>query len=131
MSTKKTPQPTASELAILQLLWERGPLPVKEVHAALSEEKAVVYTTVLKTMQVMLERGMLERESVGRKHIYRAAISQESTQNKLLDNFLNRTFGGSAKRLVMRALGNYKTSEEDIAELKALIDQLEKDKPDQ
>ena len=131
MSTKKTPQPTASELAVLQLLWERGPLPVKEVHESLSEEKAVVYTTVLKTMQVMMERGMLERESVGRKHIYRAAISQESTQNKLLDNFLNRTFGGSAKRLVMRALGNYKTSEEDIAELKALIDQLEKDKPDQ
>jgi len=131
MSPKNTPQPTASELAVLQLLWERGPLPVKEVHAALSEEKDVVYTTVLKTMQVMLDRGMLERESVGRKHIYQAAISQESTQNKLLDTFLQRTFGGSAKRLVMRALGNYKTTEQDIAELKALIDQLENNKPDE
>lgn len=130
MSTPNVPQPTASELAVLQLLWERGPLPVKAVHAALAEEKPVVYTTVLKTMQVMYERGMLERESQGRAHIYRAAISQESTQNQLLDSFLQRTFGGSAKRLVMRALGNYQASQEDIDDLKAMIEKLENDKPD-
>lgn len=80
-------QPTASELAILQILWQRGPLPVRTVHEVLAEEKEVVYTTILKTMQVMLERGFLERESVGRKHIYRAAIAQEDTQDKLLDTF--------------------------------------------
>ena len=70
------PQPTASELAILQLLWERGPLAVKDIHEALSVEKEVVYTTILKTMQVMMERGFLDRESQGRKHIYSAAIAQ-------------------------------------------------------
>lgn len=125
MSAPQKLQPTASELAVLQLLWERGPLPVKAIHKVLSKEKDVVYTTVLKTMQVMLERGFLERESVGRKHIYQAAIEQEDTQNKLLDTFLQRTFGGSAKGLVMRALGNYQTSKKDIEELKALINNLE------
>lgn len=122
---KQPHQPTASELAILQYLWTNGPQPVKVIHEALSQEKEIVYTTVLKTMQVMMERGFLKRESVGRKHIYEAAIEQESTQNQLMDTFLNRTFGGSAKRMVMRALGNYKTSRKDIEELKALINNLE------
>lgn len=117
--------PTASELAILQLLWERGPLSVKDVHNSLTAQKPVVYTTVLKTMQVMTERGMLSRESVGKKHIYAAAIARERTQNNLLDSFLHKTFGGSAKQLVMRALGNYKTSAADIEELKAYIAQME------
>jgi len=127
MSSKKV-QPTASELAVLQLLWEREPLSVKEIHEALSDEKDIVYTTVLKTLQVMLERGMVEREQVGRKHIYSAAISQENTQDQLLDTFLKSTFGGSAKSLVMRALGNYSTSKKDIEELKGLIESMENDK---
>lgn len=120
-------QPTTSELAILTILWEEGPQPVKAIHEKLAEEKEVVYTTILKTMQVMLERGFLDRESQGRKHIYRAAIAKEDTQDKLLDTFMNRAFGGSAKRLAMRALGNYKTSKEDLDELKALIEKMEKD----
>lgn len=127
MSKDKTNQPTASELAILAILWERGPLPVKAIHEQLSEEKAVVYTTILKTMQVMTDRGFLARESQGRKHIYRAAIAREDTQDSLLDTFVNRAFGGSAKNLAMRALGNYKTSKEDLDELKALIEKIEKD----
>ena len=117
--------PTASELAILQLLWERGPLTVRQVHDALSEEKDVVYTTILKTMQVMLDRDFLSREVKGRGHLYAAAIAKADTQDKLLDTFLQRAFGGSAKGLVMRALGNYRTSRKDIEELKALIDRLE------
>lgn len=117
--------PTASELAILQLLWERGDMTVRQVHDALAEEKEVVYTTILKTMQVMLERGFLEREAQGRGHLYRAAIAREATQDTLLDTFLQRTFAGSAKGLVMRALGKYKTSKEDLDELKALIDRIE------
>jgi predicted transcriptional regulator len=117
--------PTASELAILQLLWDRGPLSVRQVHDALAEDKEVVYTTILKTMQVMLDRGFLSREQQGRAHIYRAAIDRAPTQDQLLDRFLNRAFGGSAKGLVMRALGNYRTSKDDIAELKALIDRIE------
>ena len=118
-------QPTASELAILQSLWERGPLPVKESHAVLSVQKEVVYTTILKTMQVMYDRGFLARESQGRKHIYRAAVQQDATQDQLLDSFVQRTFGGSAKRLVMRALGNMNTTKEDLEELKSLINRLE------
>ncbi len=128
MSKDQNNQPTASELAVLQLLWERGPLAVKDIHATLSQDRDVVYTTVLKTMQVMFERGYLTRESQGRKHIYAAAIAQQDTQNSLLDTFIDRTFGGSAKELAMRALGNYKTTKEDIDELKALIDKLENNK---
>lgn len=128
MSKGKNNQPTASELAVLQLLWERGGLPVKAVHEELSKEREVVYTTVLKTLQVMLERGFVSRESQGRKHIYHAAIAREETQNSLLDTFIDRAFGGSAKELAMRALGNYKTTQSDIDDLKALIDDLEKNK---
>lgn len=124
----ENPQPNPSELAVLQLLWERGPLTVKEVHEALTAdgEKSIIYTTVLKTMQLMLERGMVARKSsLGRQHIYEAILSQENTQNELLDTFLQRTFGGSAKSLVMRALGNYSTTQADIDELKNLIESIE------
>ena len=117
--------PTASELAILQLLWANGPLSVKEVHLALERDKAVVYTTVLKTMQVMMERGMLDRTSEGRKHIYHAVIAQTDTQNKLLDSFLDKTFGGSSKNLVMRALGQHTPEGDELEELKAYINSLE------
>ncbi len=98
---------------------------VKEVHERFAEAREVKYTTTLKTMQVMFERGYLSRESQGRKHIYSAAVEQQSTQDGLLDTFMKRTFGGSAKALAMRALGNYKTTQSDIEELKALIDKLE------
>lgn len=125
MSRDQNQQPTASELSILNLLWDRGPLAVRDIHEALSAEKDIVYTTVLKTMQVMLERGFLERESQGRKHIYSAAIAREDTQDQLLDTFLDRTFGGSVKSLAMRALGNYRTSKSDIEELKALLNKIE------
>jgi len=125
---KKQTAPTASELAILQLLWTNGPLSVKEVHESLDQDKPVVYTTVLKTMQVMMERGMLDRTSEGRKHIYRAVIAQTATQDKLLDSFLAKTFGGSAKKLVMRALGTHTPDAEELEELKAYIDSLENKK---
>lgn len=121
-------QPHPSELAVLQLLWERGPLTVKEVHEALTAngEKSIIYTTVLKTMQVMLERGFVERKSsLGRKHVYEAILNQESTQDEFLGTFLQRTFGGSAKSVVMRALGNYSTTQADIDELKNLIAAIE------
>jgi len=120
--------PTASELAILQLLWKNGPLSVKDVHEALDRDKPVVYTTVLKTMQVMMERGMLDRTTEGRKHIYRAVIAQVATQDKLLDSFLNKTFGGSAQKLVMRALGKHTPGPQELEELKAYIDRLENQK---
>ena len=117
--------PTASELAILQLLWANGPLSVKDIHVVLDHDKPVVYTTVLKTMQVMMERGMLDRSSEGRKHIYRAVIAETATQDKLLDSFLDKTFSGSAKKLVMRALGKHTPDSAELDELKAFIDSLE------
>ena len=123
----KSTSPTAAELAVLQLLWQRGPLSVKDVHEALDSDKPVVYTTVLKTMQVMMEKEMLDRTSAGRKHIYRAILEQDATQDTLLDSFLDKTFGGSAKSLVMRALGKHTPSADEIDELKAFLDQLEGD----
>ena len=125
MSKNKKRQPSAAEVEILQILWSGGAQSVKEVHERFAKAREVKYTTTLKTMQVMFERGYLSRESQGRKHIYSAAVEQQSTQDGLLDTFMKRTFGGSAKALAMRALGNYKTTQSDIEELKALIDKLE------
>ena len=127
-SDKSNTTPTSSELAILQLLWNNGPSSVKEIHAALERDKPVVYTTVLKTMQVMMERGMLGRTESGRKHIYHSIIEQEDTQNKLLDSFLNKTFSGSAKELVMRALGKHTPDEAELDELRSFIDSLDNQK---
>ena len=129
MKNKQSPNaPTASELAILQLLWTNGPLSVKAIHEALERDKPIVYTTVLKTMQVMMERGMLDRVSEGRKHIYSALIKQDATQDKLLDTFLDKAFGGSATKLVMRALGQHTPDKDELEELKAYIDSLENKK---
>ena len=117
--------PTAAELAVLQQLWRRGPLSVRQVHDSLDGAKPVVYTTVLKTMQVMYERGLLSREQAGRKHIYAAAVAQEATQDTLLDTFLDRAFGGSAKTLVMRALGKHTPSAAELDELRAFLNDLD------
>lgn len=118
-------QPTSSELAILQILWQKGPATVREVHDLLAPEKDVRYTTTLKTMQVMHSRGFIQREIAGSNHVYQAVIAQEATQTALLDTFLQRTFGGSALRLVMKALGNYEASPEELEQLKKVIAQKE------
>lgn len=118
-------QPTSSELAVLQILWQRGPSTAREVHDELAGEKQVRYTTTLKTMQVMETRGLVRREVEGQKHVFHAAIAQEDTQTALLDSFLQRTFGGSALRLVMKALGNYDPSQQELDQLKEIIRQKE------
>ena len=123
-----TAPPTAAELAILQVLWTRGPASVRDVHAGLHAERPVVYTTVLKLMQIMHERGLLTREAEGRRHIYTAAVERDATQDTLLDSFLSKAFGGSAKTLVMRALGKHTPDAADIDELRAFLDELEADK---
>ncbi len=126
MSKEEKTNPTPSELEILQFLWKHGPSTVKQIHEELEKTKEVRYTTTLKTMQVMFERGMLKREAQGRKHIYQASIAEEETQDVLLDRFLNKTFRGSALKLVMRALGNYDATQSDLNQLKDYIDQMEK-----
>lgn len=123
-------EPTPGELAILHELWKRGPLSVREIYDAINADRSVVYTTVLKTMQIALERGLLTRQIIGRKHIYQAAVGKESIQENLLDTFLDRTFGGSTKGLVMRALGNGRASKEEIQELRNFLDQLDTENDD-
>ncbi|MCF8361621.1 MAG: BlaI/MecI/CopY family transcriptional regulator [Prolixibacteraceae bacterium] len=124
MSGKKT-TPTASELEILNVLWAHGPLTVKSVHEALSSSKDVGYTTTLKIMQNMHDKGFVSRKPEGRSHIYEAAYEQEETRGRLLDRFVESTFSGSASSLVMQLLGNKKTSKKELDEIKRIIDEID------
>src|SRR5688572_5907044 len=129
MADKNTPvKPTESELEILQLLWEHGPSTVRFINDELSKNKETGYTTTLKLMQIMHEKGLVQRDEAGRSHVYKAAISESATQNHLLDRFLETTFRGSALKMVMQALGNKKTSEQDLNEIRNLLDNLKANK---
>jgi len=119
--------PTASELEILNILWENEPLTVKDIHEQLSVTKDTGYTTALKIMQNMTAKGLLRREPNGKNHLYFSVFKKEETRGKLLDRFLESTFSGSASNLVMQLLGNKKTSKSEIDEIKRIIDQMEKD----
>lgn len=121
--------PTESELAILQLLWTRGPATVRTVNDALNErgDKPTGYTTTLKLMQLMAEKGLVIRDESQRSHVYTAAVAQEKTQKSLLGRFVENAFGGSRSELVLRALGDGKATPEELAEIKRLIDKLEKE----
>src|SRR5262245_52485073 len=103
-----TPRPTKSELAILRVLWERGPLPVRAVQSALNESKPTGYTTVLKLMQIMVDKGLLDRDDSGRPQLYKARHKQTQTQKHLLRDFIDRAYGGSVKSLVLHALSTKK-----------------------
>ena len=119
------PKPTDSELEILTYLWQEGPSTVRQVHDYLAGTKDAGYTTTLKLMQIMHEKGLLTRTEEGRSHIYTARVSEEQTQQTLLDRFVETTFRGSAARLVMQALGNHKTSAEELDEIRELLKNLE------
>lgn len=127
MSENQNIKPTAAELEILQILWEKGEVTVKEVNEEINKKKETGYTTTLKTMQIMFDKGLVERKKDGRSHIYSAAIKKEKTQQVLLDKILETAFGGSASKLVMQALGNKKTTKEELQEIKELINKLERD----
>jgi predicted transcriptional regulator len=122
---KKRQKPTESELEILQILWQEGPVSVRVVNEALNQQREVGYTTTLKLMQIMLEKGLVERNDKSRTHIYKAAVSEKDIQQQLLQKFVDTTFRGSAMKLVMQALGNHNTSSEELEEIKALIKQIE------
>lgn len=124
---KKNYSPTDSELEILQVLWELKKARVKEVHERLSQHKEVGYTTVLKLMQIMHSKGLLERELSGKSHIYRPAIQKEQVQEKFLDKVMQSVYKGSAFKLVMNALGNYKTSPDELEQIKQFIQSKEKE----
>ncbi|MFA9388353.1 MAG: BlaI/MecI/CopY family transcriptional regulator [Prolixibacteraceae bacterium] len=123
--SKQKVNPTASELEILNVLWEQEPLTVKEIHDKLSESKDVGYTTTLKIMQNMHGKGLLDREPNGKSHLYTTTFKQEETQGKLLDRFLDSTFSGSASSLVMQLLGNKRTDQKELNEIKRIIQQME------
>ncbi len=127
MSENQNIKPTAAELEILQILWEKSEVTVKEVNEEINKKKYTGYTTTLKTMQIMFDKGLVERKKDGRSHIYSAAIKKEKTQQVLLDKILETAFGGSASKLVMQALGNKKTTKEELQEIKELINKLERD----
>ena len=129
MSKKSNlPQPTNAELEILQILWKAGPSTVRFVNEQLSEqqEKEIRYTTTLKLMQIMTEKKLLSRNTDTRTHIYLAEAVQGDTQKALLKKFVDATFQGSAMNLVMQALGNHETSQQELDEIKALIEKIEK-----
>jgi predicted transcriptional regulator len=125
MTKMKISKPTAAELEILQILWQKGSATVREVHEQLNDQKQVGYTTTLKIMQNMAEKAMVIRTPDGKRHIYQAALKQNDTQNQLLDKFLHTAFSGSASRLVMQTLGNYKPSQDELSKIRSLLDQLQ------
>ncbi len=121
---KQTPMPTEAELDILQILWSNGPQTVREVHQAL-RDKQTGYTTVLKQMQVMTEKGLLKRNERFRSHVYAVKHGRERTQQRLIVDLLQRAFSGSAKNLVLGALSARPVSHEELAEIKQAIRQFE------
>ena len=121
-------KPTDAELEILQVIWQHGPASVRYVNDELNRKKQVGYTTTLKIMQIMTEKGLLKRSEKGRKHIYNVVLKEKEAKSLLLDKFVKTAFGGSAMDLVMQALGNHESTPDELKELKALIDKIEKDK---
>ena len=121
---KSNIKPTEGEMAILQVLWQKGNCTVREVHEDLNKQNSG-YTTTLKLMQIMLEKGLVDRDTSAKTHIYRALVNQEKTQQQMVNKMIDNVFNGSAARLVMQALGNQTTSQEEIDLIKAYLDKLE------
>lgn len=127
MSGNKAIRPTESELEILQVLWEKKSATVREVHEEISKTKDIGYTTALKLLQIMFEKGLVTRDDSSKTHIYMPAVSREKTQKHLLGKMIDNVFSGSSTQLVMQALGNHKTSREELDEIQKLLDNLRKD----
>ena len=121
--------PTGAELEILRVLWRSGPATVREVHDALGPRRRTGYTTVLKLLQIMHQKGLVARDEAERSHIYRARIGESVTQRRLLRDLTDRAFGGSAASLVMQALSTEKASAEDLAEIRRLLDRKDAEGP--
>jgi BlaI family penicillinase repressor len=118
--------PTKTEMDVLQILWQNGPSTVRFVHDKLNEQKeAVIYTSTLKLMQVMKEKGMLERDETNMKHIYSAALKEDKVKGNMLGRFVDSMYNGSPSSLMMALLGNDKTSAEELQKIKELLNQME------
>jgi BlaI family penicillinase repressor len=121
-------KPTESELEILQVLWDRKEATVRDVHEELSQNKDAGYTTTLKLMQIMAEKGLVTRDTSNRTHIYKPLITIEDTRQTMLNKMIDTVFNGSASELVMQVLGNKKSSQEELDMIKEYLDKLEKNK---
>lgn len=122
---KKHIRPTEKELEILRIIWEKNPASVKDVHEAMGGEKANGYTTILKLMQIMHEKGLVTRQKNGKQHLYAAVPTMENTRQQMVEKMIDTVFQGSAAQLVMSALGNGKSSKEELAEIKKYLENLE------
>jgi predicted transcriptional regulator len=121
------PRPTDAELAILRVLWERGPSTVRQVHEVLSRDRPTAYTTALKLLQIMAEKGLVTRDERERTHIYQPRVSEDQTQRQLVRDLLDRAFGGSSSKLVMQALATKRASAEELGEIRRLLDSRKKE----
>lgn len=126
MTILKNLKPTESELEILQILWDKEKATVREVHEELSKTKDSGYTTTLKLMQIMFDKGLVKRDDSNKTHIYEPAISKQRTQKQFLDKIINTLFAGSSTQLVLQALGNQKASKDELNEIQKYLDNLKK-----
>lgn len=126
MSNNVALKPTESELEILQILWDAGEATVREVHEVLSKKKSAGYTTTLKLLQIMYDKGLVSRDDSIKSHVYKAAVSRKKTQKQFLDKMIKGLFSGSSAQLVMQALGQQKASKEEIDEIQKYLDGLKK-----
>ena len=122
MNRASAPRPTDAELAILRILWDRGPSTVRQVHDILGRERQAAYTTALKLLQIMTEKGLVERDERDRTHIYRARLSEETTQRQLVRDLVDRAFAGSSSKLVLQALASKRASAEELRDIRKAID---------
>ena len=128
MTRTTLPRPTDSELAILRVIWRIGPATVREIHDEMESSSQVGYTTVLKLLQIMAEKGLVTRDESQRAHIYAAAAPAESTQQQLVGDLVERAFGGSALSLVMSALADRRADSRELAEVRELLERMEKER---
>ena len=122
------PRPTDAELEILRVLWQRGPSTVRQVHDAIGAARDTGYTTVLKLLQIMAEKGLVDRDEAQRSHVYRARYAEELTQRQLVQDLLARAFGGSTEKLVMQALAAKRASKAELEEIRRLLDKMKGDR---
>ena len=125
MTNRRSKRPTDAELEILAILWEEGPSTVRDVHSRLSTRRPTGYTTALKTMQIMAEKGLVNRDESRRTHVYAAKLEREQAQRSFVSDMLGSIFGGSPKSLVMRALESDDVTADDLAEIRKAIDEFE------
>ena len=126
MTKQTTQRPTDAELAILRVLWERGPSTVRQVHEILSAVRPTVYTTILKLMQIMDEKGLVRRDKSQRAHVYQPTFTEAETQKRLVGDLLERAFSGSTASLLMQALSAKETSAEELAQIRQILNEVER-----